>query len=255
LDDDCMKIFLSWSGDLSRSVAELLASWIPDVLQGTLPWISNKDIDKGAIWFDEITSTLADVKAGILFVSRQNQTAPWLLFEAGALSKGLSKNRVIPLLIDLTASDVRPPLSQFNCSGVTKDEMLRLVLTLNKQRTEPLTEDQAKKAVNRCWSEFDDPFRKLVAAKTNDSKQEKRPAEDMILEILALSRSIHRHVEVTKDKSEKPSSPLDVMADLADYLHRNREEQTKLLQSAVLTPAGKLKASKAASSSSASTSD
>jgi hypothetical protein len=45
-----MKIFISWSGDLSRKVAELLSTWLEDVLQGTKAWRSEADIDKGKIW-------------------------------------------------------------------------------------------------------------------------------------------------------------------------------------------------------------
>ena len=127
-----MKVFISWSGDRSRAVAELLDAWLPDVLQGIRCWVSNKDIEKGAIWFDEISSTLADVKAGILCVTRENVNAPWLLFEAGALSKGLTKNRVIPLLIDLEPSEVRAPLAQFNCATVRQEDLLQLILTLEK---------------------------------------------------------------------------------------------------------------------------
>jgi hypothetical protein len=42
-----MKVFISWSGDLSKKVAELLSTWLEDVLQGTKAWLSEDDIDKG----------------------------------------------------------------------------------------------------------------------------------------------------------------------------------------------------------------
>src|SRR5688572_11210003 len=109
-----MKVFISWSGDLSRQVAELLAGWLSSVLQGVQPWLSSADIEKGSIWFSEIAKEIESVGIGILCLTRDNLTAPWILFEAGALSKGLSKNRVCPLLIKLEHSAIQRPLADFN---------------------------------------------------------------------------------------------------------------------------------------------
>jgi hypothetical protein len=55
-----MKVFISWSGDLSKKVAELLSTWLEDVLQGTKAWLSEDDIDKGKIWFGVIAEQLSD---------------------------------------------------------------------------------------------------------------------------------------------------------------------------------------------------
>jgi TIR domain len=129
-----MKFFISWSGDLSRKVAELLSTRLPNVLQGTKPWLSENDIDKGSIWFRDITKELSETGVGIVCLTRENKDSAWILFEAGALSKGLTKSRVCPLLIDLVHSDLRPPLSQFNGTLPTKGDLLKLVKTINGQR-------------------------------------------------------------------------------------------------------------------------
>lgn len=41
-----MQVFISWSGDQSKAVAELLNDWIPCVTQAVKPWISSADLDK-----------------------------------------------------------------------------------------------------------------------------------------------------------------------------------------------------------------
>jgi uncharacterized protein YegP (UPF0339 family) len=63
----------------------------------------------------------------------ENQGAPWLLFEAGALSKTLDSNTLlIPYLTEMTTAQLAGPLAQFQ--AVTGDESgtFSLLLTLNK---------------------------------------------------------------------------------------------------------------------------
>ena len=55
-----MKIFISWSGDYSKQCAEILRDWIKCTLQASEPWISSQDIDKGTLWFSEISGQLKD---------------------------------------------------------------------------------------------------------------------------------------------------------------------------------------------------
>ena len=85
-----MKVFLSWSGERSKAVAELLNNWLCCVIQAARPWISTRDIDRGALWFSEINEQLQDTSVGIICLTQENKNKPWILFEAGALTKGLS---------------------------------------------------------------------------------------------------------------------------------------------------------------------
>ena len=50
----------------------------------------------------------------------ENQSAPWLNFEAGALAKKLESSRVVPLAINLKPSEVQQPLGQFQAKEATK---------------------------------------------------------------------------------------------------------------------------------------
>ena len=101
-----MKVFISWSGQLSKNIAILLSTWIEDVLQGVQTWISTDDIEKGSQWFGELNDQLNDIGVGILCLTPENLTAPWILFEAGSLSKGLSKSRICPFLANLQVKDL-----------------------------------------------------------------------------------------------------------------------------------------------------
>ena len=80
-----MKIFISWSGDQSKKIAEILRKWLPSVIQAAKPYYSPDDIAKGAKWGSEIAQELDASKIGILCPTADNITAPWIMFEAGAL--------------------------------------------------------------------------------------------------------------------------------------------------------------------------
>jgi TIR domain len=104
-----MKIFLSWSGARSNFLAQALRGWLPRVIQSVKPWMSDEDISAGSRWLNEVSSELSESKLGIICVTPENQSNPWLLFEAGALSKTLEQTHVCPFLFKLTPGQDRSP--------------------------------------------------------------------------------------------------------------------------------------------------
>src|SRR5690242_4912467 len=97
-----MKVFVSWSGPLSKGIALELREWLPNVLQGLEVFMSSEDIRSGSRWFEDGGRQLQASDFGVIVTTRANQQAAWLLFEAGALSKTLARASVAPLLVDLT---------------------------------------------------------------------------------------------------------------------------------------------------------
>jgi len=118
-----MNVFISWSGSRSRAVAEILRDWIQKVLQGTRPWLSTRDIEGGALWISEINEQLKESSIGIICISMDNRSNPWILFEAGALAKGLPSNRVCTFLVDLLLQKI-PHVLQLRIT-FTPDETYR----------------------------------------------------------------------------------------------------------------------------------
>lgn len=186
-----MKVFISWSGTVSRQVAELLRDWLPNVLQSAEAWVSSEDIEKGEIWFGALSQQLSEVKIGVLCLTRESMPAPWLLFEAGGLSKGLSKNRVCNLLISLEPTDVIQPLAQFQATKPIREDMLKLVKTINAAEGEKaLTETRLQIAFDRWWGDFDARYKAIVSAEPQPKTPQRNPQEVMD-EILQLARSVH----------------------------------------------------------------
>lgn len=126
-----MKVFVSWSGALSNKVAVILKDWIPNVLQSVELYVSSEDIEKGSRWNEEIARQLACSDYGILCITKENTEAPWLNFEAGALSNRLGLSKVCPLLYSIEFSEIAEPLRQFQAATFKKRDFLGLVRSIN----------------------------------------------------------------------------------------------------------------------------
>lgn len=157
-----MKVFLSWSGDLSHKVALILRDWLPSVIQSVEPYVSSEDIDKGARWSTDIAKELEASACGILCVTRDNIDAPWLNFEAGALSKTIDKSRVSPFLFALKRSEVKPgPILQFQSTIVEKDDVRKLLLSINGASQPALDEARLNKVFDVWWPELESKLKAL----------------------------------------------------------------------------------------------
>ncbi|MFT8334705.1 MAG: hypothetical protein ABF628_00855 [Acetobacter orientalis] len=200
-----MQVFLSWSGPRSQKVAQLLSDWLPKVIQSMEPWISTRDIQKGSLWSEIIGDQLQGMTTGIICLTNENKERPWILFEAGALAKGLSSNRVCTLLIDLEPADIAPPLSQFNHTRPkVKEDMLHLLQTLNDRNVErKLRTDILENALDVHWSEFETSLTNIIAQTPDIEKMPHRKNDDIMREILDLTRSLAGRVSQIESKSTK----------------------------------------------------
>jgi hypothetical protein len=61
-----VNLFLSWSGEVSKEMAQTLHDWLPQVIQAVKPWMSTEDIRLGQRWSLEIAGILETAKLGIL---------------------------------------------------------------------------------------------------------------------------------------------------------------------------------------------
>ena len=193
-----MKIFISWSGPQSKKCAEILRDWIKCALQASEPWISSKDIDKGSLWFNEISDQLADTSVGIVCLTQNNKDKPWILFESGALAKGLSVNKVCTLLINLKPSDLDGPLSQFNHTTPDQESMKSLLVTINKELGDKALEDRILDQVfDTYWPNFEEEFAKIEeAVPSSKEDRPRRSSEDLLEEILYTTRTMDKRIRM-----------------------------------------------------------
>ena len=195
-----MKVFLSWSGHKSHEIAIELKKWIPYVIQSITPYVSSEDIDKGVRWSSDIAKELQDSTFGILCVTKDNYEEPWLLFEAGALSKTLDKSNVCPLLLDLKMTDMNGPLLQFQSTVCEKEDVKKLIFTLNKCCENKLHDDYLEDSFNMWWPHLEKELLRISKENTVDTPSIKKSTKDEKLEeILELTRSNQKVLMSIKD--------------------------------------------------------
>lgn len=190
------------------AVAEMLSEWIKCVLQASQPWISTQHIDKGAIWFSEISDQLRETAAGIVCLTQENKNKPWILFETGALAKGLSANRVCTFLVDLTSTDIEDPLAQFNHTTPERNSVWRLVNTLNScLENSRLDERVLKQVFDTYWPKFESDFAAALAATPQEVPAAPRSDDSILAEILANTRSLSGRVRELEHSMASTSVP------------------------------------------------
>lgn len=204
-----MKVFMSWSGTRSHEVATLLGDWLQDVIQAVKPWISSAGIDRGELWFRKISDNLGEVNLGIVCLTPENKENPWILFEAGALLKGLPDARVMTFLIDLKHQDVRDPLAQFNHTTPSKSDMFALVTTLNSRLNDAaLSEQRLLSVFTTFWPQFEEKFSAIMATHKPERRVVERPQAEILSEVLETVRGLKQQLRYAMPLA--PSAGLSV---------------------------------------------
>jgi len=186
-----MKVFISWSGERSQKIAEILKVWIPSVIQAVEPFYSTEDIAKGTRSIGEISNELASSNVGIICLTQENLNSSWIMFEAGALSKNFGMSKVCPLLLDIKPSNVTGPLTQFQSAGFTCEDMKRVMKMINGELKErALADDVFNRVYDKWWPELEKEIQAIPPPAPSKEPGNKRSIEDMVEEVLELTRKM-----------------------------------------------------------------
>lgn len=185
-----MNIFLSWSGDTSKELAKVFNEWLPSVLQSIQPYFS-PEIKKGERWFADVSTKLDTCTFGLLFLTKGNLKAEWIMFEAGALSKRLEQGRVSPILFGINATDLKGPLVQFQATPFNKDEIQKLIENLNECLGDHgLQPKVLSNTFEMWWPELEHKVTAIVNRKPSTPDRKIREDRELIEETLQLVRGI-----------------------------------------------------------------
>ena len=186
-----MEVFISWSGERSGKVAEALRDWLPSVIQSVDPFISSTDIEKGSRWLQDLTDHLEEAQFGLICLTQDNLEAPWLLFEAGALSKSIQNSRVVPYLYGVSPTSLQWPLAQFQAAAADKSSTLEVIHSINAAYGEnALERSRLEVAFETWWPQLETKLNNIP--QTAQEAPPPRADRDILEEILRLCRQISR---------------------------------------------------------------
>lgn len=188
-----MSIFVSWSGPSNRDVARKVKQFVSEVLGTDSVFMSDEDIAPGDKSLEEVDLALKKSTAALVIVSARSMREPWLNFEAGAMAVRLTKTSVIPILLDLTFSQLVQPIAQFQAIRYDDAEKFRRTLgVLNAQRGADRIKSETLDIVFEArWPSFQDDVRAIIAANATPEDEKSLPDEaDKIDEILATLRGL-----------------------------------------------------------------
>lgn len=213
-----MKVFISWSGTLSREIAMILREYLPCILQELDIFMSQHDIESGARWNVRLCQELEHSSFGIICLTTENFGSPWLLFEAGALTKHV-EGRACGLLIgDLSPTDVSGPLAQFQHRQFTLADFKALLRDLNDFMKNRLSDKQLEMVFDRWWPKIEDAYNNAITRLgRGTSPKQVRDPKDIMQEILIRVRATERMVSG------------EMVASISAYPH-SREYQYKVWQ-------------------------
>lgn len=193
-----MKVFISWSGDTSRTLAERLRDWLPNVIQALKPWVSSQDIEKGARWNNDLIEQLQDSRVGIICVTCENLDSAWVNFEAGALLKTVDSNFVCPYLLDLKPTSLQGPLIQFQTTEANKRDTRRMLDTINRAQGEnSITDNLLDRTFELWWPELERTITKL--REQPEVIEHSRSDREILEEILSLIRQQARKITSSEE--------------------------------------------------------
>lgn len=185
-----MRVFISWSGKRSEWIASALRDWLPNVIQSLRPFISNRDIAKGVRGISMIAKELEEAKVGIICLTEENLQAPWILFEAGALSKVVAAH-VCTFLYELENSDVPSPLGQFQHTKAAEADVFALLQSINSQLGDQgLDHPRLVEAFETWWPKLNKMLNATPTRPDTETVPEKRTDDDKINELLELVRAL-----------------------------------------------------------------
>jgi hypothetical protein len=222
-----MRVFISWSGILSRQVATLLHQYLPCMLQEIDVFMSEHDLESGGRWSHQLAQELEVTNYGIICITPENLNKPWILFEAGALTKHVDGRACGILIKDLSPIDFSGPLSQFQNRRFERDELKKLVKDINAKLSIPLDPKKLDLVFDKWWPDIESEYIQLLNNETNNEPAiTRRDQRNILEEILMKVRGIEGAI-ADKFNRSKAKTLFDVFDEM--FTNKFTEKQRKMI--------------------------
>jgi predicted nucleotide-binding protein len=171
-----MRVYLSWSGQLSHTVANLLRDWLPEVLETVEPWLASADATS-----EERDYSKSEYDVIIPCVTRDNTEALGNAIPIGAIYQLPSDDfpAVMVVLVGVKLSDLSGIIRMFDSAGLSEKGMQTLLGALNERAEIPIDPLACKTRVHMLWPRLERSLADLHV----------RPSKDIQWSKLASPRS------------------------------------------------------------------
>lgn len=219
-----MRVFISWSGDVSRALAVAIQQWLPMAVHHVDAWISSRDIEPGERWALVLGQALEESDFAVICLTPDNRLSPWILFEAGAVARSREAS-VVPLLFGIKPSDLDGPLAQFQSVQADRAGIQKLVARLFDASKSGLDSSQREQVFAGMWPLLE-PLLGELAEQVRSATVVESPAD--LLADLAMSAQQGAHAATpSMDKLERLDGERRRLRGQLEYLEA---EEARLTQ-------------------------
>lgn len=204
-----VNIFLSWSEEAGRQIAEALREMLPVILPGSNPFISTTDIETGSQWRESLDKKLRETSYGMFILTPENTTkiSEWMAYEAGAITTKDKEIHACTLLFEVQPTSMPKYLLDFQFSSFKEAEWKKLLRQIFDELQHDTTEvstknhksDSFETMFRWFWNDFDDKVKSILkeskSASESTSVQEEFSKDGKAIciseqEVIGVMRSI-----------------------------------------------------------------
>jgi hypothetical protein len=128
-------------------------------------------------------------------MTEESLTSPWIMFEAGAISKVVEEGRVCPIVFDIGKTDLAGPLAIFQAIAFNETEVRQLLKTINKAAKEAaLSERALEEAFSMWWPRLEQKVQAISSASQPPSRPQ-RSQMDLLQEVVENTRTLIRELQ------------------------------------------------------------
>lgn len=172
-----MKIFIGWSGQKGKRMAELLQDWIPTVFHRIEPRLSEADMADGK-WHEELVEDLWLITFGIICIEPSSLHSQSLNFEAGALTGAIERKKIVTFLLGIEEDEVTGPLSHFNFVSFDKKSIRDMIFEINSSSSKPVEEGRLERTFEHAWPSLKEGLKniEIINELPEDAVEEEKAA-------------------------------------------------------------------------------
>lgn len=155
-----MRIFLSWSGEISKRIADEIKVYIPIIFDDKVVFFYSPEIRKGEKWQEELFKNIANCKATIICITPENKGAPWINFEAGVIAA--NEFKTCPIYFGFRDCSTEGPLSCFQATLYNKTDFFRLIESINNELDEKIDKEILKNLFEKNWKHLNSGINSIL---------------------------------------------------------------------------------------------